>query len=98
MMWRSQDDVPVLAMGVFPTNAGPPKAVGSGSILADTVTAYDAARFGFSYENEGREYVSFDAPPDAYGFRAQSATGDALADDALRAPGPQAGLYRCRRR
>lgn len=86
-------DIPILAMGVYADQCRTAEGIGPGISIADAVTAYGPARFGFSYENEGREYVSFDGGPDAYSFRAQSAIGDALNGDALRAPGPHGGDY-----
>lgn len=86
-------DIEVMAMGVYAEECRTAEGVGPGTSVADAVAAYGAARFGFSYENEGREYVSFAEAPDAYSFRAQSAIGDAINGDALRAPGPHGGDY-----
>ena len=70
-------DIPVMAMGVYADQCRTAEGVGPGSSIADTVAAYGAARFGFSYENEAREYVSFASAPDAYSFRAESETAAA---------------------
>lgn len=88
-----QPDIEVMAMGVYADECRTAEGVGPGTSIADAVAAYGAARFGFSYENEGREYVSFADAPDAYSFRAESATGDAIDGDALRAPGRHGGDY-----
>ncbi|QLC21644.1 hypothetical protein HFP51_05310 [Parasphingopyxis sp. CP4] len=65
-------DIPVMAMGVYANQCRTAEGVGPGSSIVDAVAAYGAARFGFSYENEAREYVSFESAPDAYSFRAES--------------------------
>jgi hypothetical protein len=86
-------DIEVVAMGVYADQCRTAEGVGPGTSIADAVAAYGAARFGFSYDNEGREYVSFADAPDAYSFRAESAIGDAIEGEALRAPGPHGGDY-----
>jgi len=88
-----QPDIEVMAMGVYADQCRTAEGVGPGTSIADAATAYGAARFGFSYDNEGREYVSFADAPDAYSFRAESTAGDAIEGDALRAPGPHGGDY-----
>lgn len=86
-------DIEVMAMGVYADECRTVEGVGPGTSVADAVAAYGAARFGFSYDNEGREYVSFADAPDAYSFRAESAIGEAIDGDALTAPGPHGGDY-----
>ncbi|MBC2777635.1 hypothetical protein [Parasphingopyxis marina] len=69
------------------------EGVGPGSPIADAVAAYGPATFGFNYDNEGREYVRFENEPAGYAFRAESATGEALEGDIVRAPGRHGGDY-----
>lgn len=86
-------DIEVIAMGAYADQCRTAEGVGPGTSIADAVAAYGAARFGFSYDNESREYVSFADAPDAYSFRAESAIGDAIEGDALRASGRYGGDY-----
>ncbi|MEM8695121.1 MAG: hypothetical protein AAGE05_03760 [Pseudomonadota bacterium] len=86
-------DIPVMAMGVYSDQCRTAEGVGPGTSIADTVASYGAARFGYSYENEGREYVSFANAPDAYSFRAESETGEAMQGEANQPPGRHGGDY-----
>ncbi|RED15417.1 hypothetical protein [Parasphingopyxis lamellibrachiae] len=88
-----EGDIEVVAMGVYADQCRTAEGVGPGTSITDAVAAYGAARFGFSYDNEGREYVSFADAPDAYSFRAESVIGDAIEGEGLRAPGPHGGDY-----
>ena len=53
--------------------------VGPGTLISDAETALGAATFQFSYENEGREYLSFADGPGRLAFRASSEQGNAAA-------------------
>jgi hypothetical protein len=66
-------NIEVMAVGVYADQCRTAEGIGPGTSIADAVSAYGAARFGFSYDNESREYVSFADAPDAYSFRAESA-------------------------
>ena len=84
-------DIEVLAMGVYADQCRTAEGVGPGTSIEDAVAAYGAARFGFSYDNESREYVSFADAPDAYSFRAESAIGEAIEGDAITVPAGRHG-------
>lgn len=86
-------DIETVAMGVYADQCQTAEGVGPGTSIDDAVAAYGAARFGFSYDNEGREYVSFADAPSVYSFRAESAAADAIEGDALRASGRHGGDY-----
>ncbi|QLC24339.1 hypothetical protein HFP57_04385 [Parasphingopyxis algicola] len=86
-------DIEVIAMGVYADRCRTAEGVGPGSSIADAVDAYGEARFGFSYENEAREYVSFAEAPDAYSFRAESETADAMEGADNRPSGSHGGNY-----
>ncbi len=84
-------DIEVIAMGVYADQCRTAEGVGPGTSIADAVAAYGAARFGFSYDNESREYVSFADAPEAYSFRAESAISGANQDNALTVPAGRHG-------
>jgi hypothetical protein len=86
-------DIPVMAIGVYANQCRTAEGVGPGSSIADTVSAYGAARFGFSYENEAREYVSFEGAPDAYSFRAESEAAAAAGAEGNQPSGRYGGDY-----
>ncbi|MGP1283195.1 MAG: hypothetical protein ACTS1X_09480 [Parasphingopyxis sp.] len=86
-------DIPVIAMGVYADQCRTAEGVGPGTSVADAVDAYGEARFGFSYENEAREYVSFAEAPDAYSFRAESDVAQVMEDDRNRPSGRYGGNY-----
>lgn len=69
------------------------EGVGPGTAIADAVEAYGPATFGFNYENEGREYVTFENAPEAYGFRAESDADEAIEGDGTRPNGRFGGDY-----
>ncbi len=58
------------------------QGVGPGSLVTDVVEVFGAPAFGFSYDNEGREYLAFANGPDEMGFRAASEAGEKLAGGA----------------
>lgn len=53
--------------------------VGPGTPVSTAIEAYGEPTFGFSWDNEGREYVSFADAPSNFLFRARSDTADAEA-------------------
>lgn len=50
--------------------------IGPGTPVARAAETYGEATYGFSWDNEGREYVSFANAPENYNFRARSATAE----------------------
>ncbi|WP_299327499.1 hypothetical protein [Parasphingopyxis sp.] len=51
--------------------------VGPGTPVSTAIEAYGEPTFGFSWDNEGREYVTFANAPSNFLFRARSDTADA---------------------
>lgn len=88
-----QADIEVMAMGVYADQCRTAEGVGPGTSIADAASAYGAARFGFSYDNEAREYVSFADAPQAYSFRAESEGGEAVQAEGNQPGGPHGGDY-----
>lgn len=86
-------NIEVMAMGVYADQCRTAEGVGPGTSIADAINAYGDPRFGFSYENEAREYVSFAEAPDAYSFRAESETGGAMQVQGNRPSGRFGGDY-----
>ena len=58
------------------------EGVGPGVTVADASKIYGAPSFGFNYDNEGREYLSFADASDAFNFTAASAQSSAIAETA----------------
>lgn len=78
----------IVASPVCNTLAG----VGPGTPVATAVEAYGAATFSFSWENEGREFVSFANAPQNYIFRARSEAAEAnAANGGMNSPGGEHG-------
>lgn len=86
-------NIEVMAMGVYADQCRTAEGVGPGTSIADAVEAYGEPRFGFSYENEAREYVSFAEASDAYSFRAGSETGEATQGQGNQPSGRFGGDY-----
>lgn len=85
--------IEIIALGAYSDQCRTAEGVGPGTSIVDAVDAYGDPRFGFSWENEGREYVSFAESPQAYSFRAESDIGaNEQGGDAIPS-GPHGGDY-----
>jgi hypothetical protein len=86
-------DIESFALAVYTPVCRTASGIGPASRVDDVAAEYGPATFGFNYENEGREYVSFENAPSAFSFRAESVIGEAEEEARVRPAGRYGGNY-----
>lgn len=64
--------IEVVGLSVYARQCRTPEGIGPRSPVAEAARAYGAPTFAFTYDNEGREYLSFADGPEGIAFRAES--------------------------